>query len=234
MIVLLVAAGCSDENHKTIQKEPKSNEKQINQPIETSFSEKSIWVKDSVRFFLAQDSLRNILIEKNGNTVLQESIIQEMYIRGIAQLVNNILHFNIFFDIHGLDCGAPDCYNTELYFSFGFNDKLIFPKKLSYVLHEYGCIEDSRDFNDVFELKFIDTNKVIYSCPKQKCTLVLFKSKEESGDYAFFFDDVEENEVNSKNVLTILNNQEEGAIIPYKSWELTTNEYKVFFSKYQK
>lgn len=176
-----------------------------------------------------QDSLREFILNSKESEILKNSFLQEMYIRDVVALKNNRVHINIFFDIHGLDCGAPDCYQTELYFNFELGDSLKFPKKVPFTVHEYGCIENGINLNDLFQLKEENENIVIYTSSKGKCVLVLFSNNDKSGNYAYYFDDIDLDLINVRNIMNILNQQEEeDAIIPYKSWLLSINEYENF------
>lgn len=217
ILIVLFAFGCSGE----LQKENITEKIKVDTTTEMNVNIQS-WDEK-------QDSLRKLILESKENEMLKTSFVQEMYIRDVVILKNNILHFNIFFDIHGNDCVAPDCYQTELYFNFKFDNKFIFPKTIPFVVHEYGCIENGKNFSDEFQLIEENQKYVIYSCKKQNCSLVLFANNIEYDNYAYYFDNVEYGMINSGSIDEILNSQEEeNAIIPYKSWILSTNEYENF------
>lgn len=47
--------------------------------------------------------------------------------------------YNVEFDLHGCDCGAPDCYETT--FAFDLNSENKTPKSLPITVKHTGCVE---------------------------------------------------------------------------------------------
>lgn len=187
--------------------------------------------KDIVDWEKYQDSLRNEILNRKKNKLLKESFLQEMYIRNVATISNDSVYVNIPFDLHGPDCGAPDCYSTDISFSFKLGDKLIFPKKISFTEYEHGCVDKEQKLQGIFQLIEETTNHVIYYSTKHKRTLVLFSSNKENETTAFYFTGLAENRVNGQNVYNITteyNDEDKNSIYPFRSWVLTTNEYENF------
>lgn len=54
---------------------------------------------------------------------------------------NKHIQLTLPFDVHGLDCGAPDCYTTELLCSLPVLAAQITPKSFIVQVAEYGCVE---------------------------------------------------------------------------------------------
>lgn len=188
-------------------------------------------VKDIVDWEKYQDSLRNEILNRKKNKLLKESFLQEMYIRNVATISNDSVYVNIPFDLHGPDCGAPDCYSTDIRFSFKLGDKLIFPKKISFTEYEHGCVDKEQKLQGIFQLQEETTNHVIYYSTKHKRTLVLFSSNKENETTAFYFTGLGENRVTGQNVYNITNEyneEDKNSIYPFTSWVLTTNEYENF------
>ncbi len=176
-----------------------------------------------------QDSLRNKILKGKKNKILKESFLQEMYIRNVVTIINDSIFVNIPFNIHGPDCGAPDCYSTDICFSFKLGDKLIFPKNIQFEEHEHGCVDKEQNLSGDFKLVEETTKHVIYYSTKHKRTLVLFSSNKENGTTAFYFSGLGENRINGQNVYSITkeyNDEDKNSIYPYTSWVLTTNEYE--------
>jgi hypothetical protein len=73
--------------------------------------------KDSIDWEKRQDSLRKKILKGKKNKILKESFLQEMYIRNVATISNGSAIVNIHFNVHGPDCGAPDCYSTDIIFA---------------------------------------------------------------------------------------------------------------------
>lgn len=178
-----------------------------------------------------QDSLRSEILNGKENKILKESFLQEMYIRNVATISNDNLTLNIPFNLHGPDCGAPDCYSTDISFSFKLGDELIFPKNIEFNEHEHGCVDKEQKFSGKFHLLEETQNHVIYYSSKPKRTLVLFSSNKENGTTAFYFTGLEEDRINGQNVYHITkeyNDEDKNSIYPFTSWVLTTNEYENF------
>ena len=178
-----------------------------------------------------QDSLRTEILKSKSNKVLKESFFQEMYIRNVVRILNDSLFVTIPFNLHGPDCGAPDCYSTDVSFSIKLDDTLIFPETLQFQEHEYGCVDNESKLSGVFQLVEQTNRHVIYHSTKQKRTLVLFSIDKESGTIAYYFTGVGHNRINGKNVYNFMpefNEEETNSIYPYTSWVLTTKEYENF------
>ena len=178
-----------------------------------------------------QDSLRSEILKSKESEVLKKSFLQEIYIRNVVSISNDSLLFNIPFNLHGPDCGAPDCYSTDIRFSFKFSDTLIFPKNLPFKEHEHGCIDKETHLSGNFKLVEQTDKHIIYHSKQHKRTLVLFNSKEYTETLAFFFTGVEQNKINGTNIYTISDMSEENFTekdYPFTSWILTTNEYENF------
>jgi hypothetical protein len=178
-----------------------------------------------------EDSLRHEILKRKENNILKESFLQEMYIRNVVSVLKDSLFVSIPFNLHGPDCGAPDCYQTDVSFSFKLGDTLRFPKELQFQEHEHGCVDKEIKISGVFQLKEVSSNHVIYHSTKYNRTLVLFNTNKESGAYAFYFIQVGPDRINGKNVFKIMkdfNEEDKNSIYPYTSRVLSTSEYENF------
>jgi len=155
--------------------------------------------------------------------------LQEIYaIRNVVSVSGGIVFFDISFDLHGNDCGSPDCYRTDVSFNFKLGDTLKFPQKLAFQEHEDGCDTSEKKISGTFELQELNEKYVIYYSTKYKRTLVLFSSNKESGTYAYYVTDAKQNQINSKNVYQALKYfDEEGSfsLNIYRSSILLKREY---------
>ena len=184
-----------------------------------------------------QDSLRNEILKRKENKILKESFLQEMYIRNVISISNDSLFVVIPFDVHSNDCGARDCFSTDVYFSFKLGNKLVFPQKMQFVEHERGCIEEEYKLFGNFILIEETSDYVIYHSTEHKRTLTLFRTREKCGSFAFYFAGVEKDRINGENVSKIreeYNEEEEYGIYPFTSWNLDTFEYENFLHKDEK
>lgn len=178
-----------------------------------------------------EDSLRNEILESKKNKILKESFLQEMYIRKVVSDLKDSLSVTIPFNLHGPDCIAPDCYSTDLSFSFKLGDSLVFPEKLPFQEHEHGCVDKEKRLAGSFQLIEQTDKHVIYHSIKHKRTLVLFSSNDSCGTSAYYFAAVPPNKINGKNVYDIVkdyNEEDKNSIYPFTSWVLTTSQYENF------
>lgn len=134
-----------------------------------------------------QDSLQN--------EILKKGFLHEIYRKGAVSVSNDSLHFLLSFDLHSPDCGAPDCYATDVSFAFQLGDSLVFPQEIPFKEHEYGCIEDSLFLTGKFNLLKATDGFVVYHSPEHTRTLALFRSKKEVGTLALYYTTLEQNEI---------------------------------------
>lgn len=161
------------------------------------------------------------------NEMLQHSFLQEFYARKVVSVSGDSITVKIPFNLHGADCGAPDCYTTEVRFGFRPGKEFNFPKRLKFRESEDGCIEETYRLNSVFELIEKTDKHVIYHCPKVKRTLVLFRSATTTGTGAYYFTYVNRNTVTGKNVYTIMSNyneEDKNALYPFTCTTLSVTE----------
>jgi hypothetical protein len=180
-----------------------------------------------------EDSLRNKILNSKENEILKRSFLQELYIRNVATISKDSLFVTIPFNLHGPDCLAPDCYSTDISFSFTLGDTLIFPEKLRFQEHEHGCVGKISKLSGAFQLIEQSDRHVIYHSATHKRTLVLFSSDDQSGSIAYFFTDVKQNRINGKNVYRIVKDyyeENKNSIYPFTSWILSTSEYENFLN----
>lgn len=178
-----------------------------------------------------QDSLRNEILKRRENKVVKESFLQEMYIRNVVTVFQDSLHFHIPFNLHGPDCGAPDCYSTDLSFSFKFGKSIVFPEKIDFLEHEYGCIDEEISISGKFSLIEQTKSHIIYYSSQYQRGLLLFASNKYVGTTALYFTNIGQDELNINNIYSIMDfesknfNEEK---YPFTSFILTANEYEHF------
>jgi hypothetical protein len=166
--------------------------------------------------------------------VLKNSLLQEIYLRGVAQPVGDSVRVRIRFNLHGFDCGAPDCYTTEVSFGLKLGRKITFPQNLKFREHEYGCVDKETRQAGEFDLVELTDNHVIYHSAKPQRTLVLFSFSEKTFTSAYYFVGLDETRISGDNVYNIARDYDDNdstSIYPYMSWILNTNEYEYFLSR---
>jgi hypothetical protein len=225
-----VLCSCAHENEPKVV--PNKISKVDANPISSENKvEKTSTALESYDWRKYQDSLRNVLLKGKENKILKESFLQEMYIRNVVKVSRDSLFVTIPFNLHGPDCGAPDCYSTDISISFKLGDKLIFPKNIPFIEHEHGCVDKERKLSGSFQLVEETEKHVIYHSTKHERTLVLFSLNKENGTTAYYFTGVGQNRINGQNIYNIIkdyNEEDKSSIYPFTSWVLTTNEYENF------
>ncbi len=185
-------------------------------------------IKAELTFEETQDSLRTVLLNSKPNENLKTSILQELYIRGLVNQNNDKIEFKLPFNLHGFDCGAPDCYSTDITFEITAKEPIEFPKTINFSLFEHGCeIEKEISEDGIFELVEQSPEFVNYYSKKQQSNLVIFIKKRK----LYYFPDTKPNSIKAELIDKIFddfNEKDENAIVPYQSTIMTTNEYENF------
>ena len=172
-----------------------------------------------------QDSIRALVWEQKPNKALKSGFLQEFYLRGVVQESGENLDFDIRFDVHGMDCGAPDCYETRLRFSFPFDGELNFPETVAFSEEETGCIDHPYYIENEFELVNASAEYVLYNCASKKRSLLLYGLESEYKDALYFIN----YNVDEINIDRPFEKEEEGDDkFIYSSWILVTNDYEFF------
>lgn len=158
------------------------------------------------QYRIVQDSLRTYFLAQKPNSILKSSILEELFLWDFITEKNGQLNFKLEFNLHSFDCGAPDCYSTDVVFSIASRDSLIFPDEISYSLLESGCVAEIKE-NGVFKLKESSEKLVKYYSNGSKTCLVF--QKEKSGrNQVYLFRRVEKDFSESKKVNDFLNGKE--------------------------
>ena len=195
--------------------EIKIDTKEANTIIEKSFEE-------------TQDSLRKVLLKSKLNKNLKSSLLQELYIRGLVAQENDEISFNLPFNLHGLDCGAPDCYSTDISFRIPSKEPIEFPDKIDFKLFEHGCVDEEETENSVFELKEKSQDYVNYFSEESKSNLIIKRN----GDL-YYYPHLKSNSISINTIDKMFENGkfEDAEIAPYQSTVMTSNEYEHFIKK---
>ncbi len=191
-----------------------------------NISEEKIIINPRQDFEETQDSLRKTLIKSKPNENLKSSILQELYIRGLVNQVNDKITFNLPFDLHGLDCGAPDCYSTDISFEITSNEPVQFPKTININLFEHGCVDQEISTKGVFNLVEESSEYINYFSKKFKSNLIIKKNGQ-----IYYYPHGKTNTISVKTLDKMFENYEfekENVIVPYQSTTMEKNEYQNF------
>lgn len=182
-------------------------------------------VNTQLTFEETQDSLRNVLLKSKPNENLKSSLLQELYIRGLVNQEGNKIFFELPFNLHGLDCRAPDCYSTDISFEIPLTEPIEFPDKINFKLYEYGCVEQEKSINSVLELKEKSTEYINYYSEELKSNLIIKRNGE-----LYYYPHLKTNSIGIETIEKIFENYEfdDDEIVPYQSTVMTSNEYEYF------
>lgn len=174
-----------------------------------------------IHCYFSQDDIRQQLLSELPENWVKYSQLQEVYIRQLVSIENEIVKVQIPFDLHGLDCGAPDCYTTKVTFNVPLEKKQL-PEYLKVSIEETGCIEDELRVKAGFALIESTTNKVVYYSAEIKAGLVIMKT-DPTKEYVYYYTDVNE------SLVPISGNQElSEEFTPYRSTIMRHMEYDIF------
>ncbi len=177
-----------------------------------------------------QDSLRTELLKSKPENFLKGSLLEELYIRNLVSISIDELTFELPFDLHAFDCGAPDCYSTDIKFKFPHKNELYFPNKLSFSIYEYGCVDTELQASGTMKLVERETNFVNYYTEEFQSNLLIFR-KDERKEYVYFFMNVQKDSIKGNIVNQLLSDYNEEDITaeaPYRITEMLTLEYEKF------
>ena len=220
-IFSLLIISCSSNGRKVGINEQTGNKSEI-----IIHTDKEL-LKTELTFEKVQDSLRNELLNLKSNENLKSSILEELYIRGLVNQVDSLIKFRLPFDLHGFDCGAPDCYSTDITFAIQAKEPVEFPKIIDFHLFEHGCVDKEINTDGIFELVELSYDYVNYYSKTHRSNLVIIKEE----GLLYYFPDTKPNSVKVSLIDEIFKNYDEEdsyTIAPYQSTIMTTNEYENF------
>lgn len=177
----------------------------------------------------ARDSIRQILLNRKENSILKNSFLQELYIRNAFEVKQDSLFFVINFDLHAADCGAPDCYTTQIAFKIPFDQQVQFPKNLDFSEVEYGCIAgEKQKLEGNFVLVEQTAEAVLYKSIQPNRILLLNGEPHNKADRALYFVDTT-TEISLDKLRAYHDFEEQD--FPYRSFILETQEYERFLQE---
>ena len=227
-ITIFLFLGCSS-NEKNHKHDSSNNEKTTIKPeqIEIKNDQK---IKGKLDYEKYQDSLRKLLYNSKPNQNLKLSILQELYLRGLVHKVNEKLIFNLPFDLHGLDCGAPDCYSTDFKFEIPYNKPIEFPETIEFTMNEWGCYVDPEiKIKGKFKLIERSSEFINYYSYETKGNLIIKKKGK-----LYYFPNTEPNAIKVDlidKMLESFNDENPKFEYPYQSTIMNAFEYDRFINK---
>ncbi|WP_324027796.1 hypothetical protein QSV08_07575 [Maribacter sp. BPC-D8] len=224
-ILSLLIAACSSKKKKEVNHEHKEV---VTKKIITETNELK---EEELTFVEIQDSLRIQILNSKPNENLKSSILQELYIKGLVNQIKDKIRFDLPFNLHGFDCGAPDCYSTDILFEFTASYPIVFPENIDFQLVEHGCgIEKNIKENGVFELVEHTQTYVNYYSKNQKSNLIIIEDKRE----LYYFSDTKPNSIKVDLIEKLFEEYDEEDpkfTEPYQSTTMRNNDYGDFIRK---
>ncbi|MBL6446388.1 hypothetical protein JMN32_08720 [Fulvivirga sp. 29W222] len=211
----------------SINSESTQNEPVVQQDLKAMVSDST---SESLDWEAYQDSLRSVLLKLKPDNFLKGSMLEEFYIRNLISVSGGELVFDLRFDLHAFDCGAPDCYSTDIKFGIPHNNQLQFPNELTFSIHEHGCVDTERRATGVMRLVEKGTTFVNYYSRDQQSNLVILGADKDKA-YAYYFTGVEPDSIKADQIPEVIMNLSDTAAVPYRSTQLLTLEYERFFTQ---
>ena len=90
--------------------------------------------------------------DSSAAAFFQTTPLEKLYQRGLVTLDSSKIIFDLPFDLHGWDCGAPDCYTTAIHFEWYTWANFMWSEAVHFTLHEYGCVDEEVYISSTFQL----------------------------------------------------------------------------------
>lgn len=126
---------------------------------------------------------------------------------------NDWFRFDLGFDLHGPDCGAPDCYTTHLSLSTKLDTHNQKINDLEGEIYESGCSENQAIRKVKFEVLFCSASILMLKDEKNGLMLVIEKSK--GRDSVMLFESPAIDQLTADNYKSFLKTENE--LYPYTS-----------------
>ena len=98
-----------------------------------------------------QRAVRKLVLQQMKYSILKNTCLEEFYLQGFTKTTKDSIKVHLPFNLHTFDCGAPDCYTTEVSFRLTNEKPIVFPDSLPFHEEQWGCMEKYQ-FSDVYEL----------------------------------------------------------------------------------
>lgn len=136
---------------------------------------------------------------------------------GFVQVQNQNISISLPFDLHGFDCGAPDCYTTLVTFNWSLSDSPNFPSKLPYVEKDSGCGEDGTPIKGTFNLVISDSNTVHLQDKINQRNLII-KSSDQRKEFVYYFTEMDVEISRFDQLMAEINERDSDAqgVVPFR------------------
>ncbi len=183
-----------------------------------------------------QNSLKKVLLNSKPNEALKLSMLQEFYIKGVVDERNGMYEFTLNYDLHDFDCGAPDCYFTNITFRIPATNPVSFPSEINFKLIEDGCVDKKISKTGTFELVEQTPEFVNYYSKNEQSNLLLL-GIDKNKEYTYYFTEVDSGATKKMLIDELLDNynqEDSTTIAPYRITTMRTREYGMFLEEKSK
>ena len=85
-----------------------------------------------------QRAVRKLVLQQMKYSILKNTSLEEFYLQGFANTTEDSIKVHLPFNLHTFDCGAPDCYTTEVSFRLTNKKPIVFPRFTSFPRRAMG------------------------------------------------------------------------------------------------
>ena len=222
VVCILFSCGEKKQENKMIQKVTTDKE-EVNQLKEKLLEKEQRLEKE-------RKELREKLLASKPDENLKNSLLAELYLRNLVHRNKEVIEFNLVFDLHGFDCGAPDCYSTTIKFNIPYANPISFPKTIPFSFAEEGCIIDKEISREgIFQLQEESETGVNYYSKSEKSNLVI--QKEGTQTNLYYFPNTTKGKIQLKSInqfIESIDETSEESNAPYTSVIMNMYDYSIF------
>ena len=173
------------------------------------------------------------MLDSKPDENLKNSLLAELYLRNLIHRNKEVIEFNLVFDLHGFDCGAPDCYSTTIKFNIPYVKPVSFPKTILFSFEEEGCTIDKEISREgIFQLQEESEIGVNYYSKSEKSNLVI--QKEGTRTNLYYFPNTTKGKIQLKSInqfIESIDEISEESKVPYTSVVMNMYDYSIFVQK---
>ena len=183
--------------------------------------------QDTSAYMQERLAVRQALLNAHPNHTVQGTLWEELYLRKLVAPTTDHLAVMIPFDSHGPDCGAPDCYSTDVSFAVPQPGPL-FPTTLSVAVHEHGCIDEETRQTGAFTCTELTAENATYYSAELKAYLILWKTHTALGS-VYYYPQAPSDKLSAEAIRSIFEEGDDNAYYPYQSTRMYLWDYERYW-----
>ncbi|WP_299683028.1 hypothetical protein [uncultured Tenacibaculum sp.] len=227
VLVVCILFSCGEKKQENKMEENVTTKKEeVNQLKEKLLENEQIFEEK-------QKKLRQQMLASKPDENLKNSLLAELYLRNLIHRNKEVIEFDLVFDLHGFDCGAPDCYRTTIKFNIPYVKPVSFPKTIPFSFDEEGCTIDKEISREgIFQLQEESEIGVNYYSKSEQSNLII--QKEDTQTKLYYFPNIKEGKIQLKSLnqfIESIDETSEESIAPYTSGIMNMYDYSIFVQK---